>query len=106
MSEPVGQTCPDIDFIINSIKESVKCLESAKKSLNCEENSDALDNIDLAIREIKDFAVSGYYGRLVNLLEKLRASNSALREWGEEGEKQAEKLERENEELKLQLNTL
>jgi len=103
MSAPIGNTCPDIDSVIESIKTSLIYLESAKNELSRERYDETESYIDSAIREIEDFCDTGYYGKKNNLLEKLRESNSTLRQWGEELEKENEQLQKQIEEMEVSI---
>lgn len=65
VSEPVGNTCPDIDSVIYIINQMRSYLTDG-------EASDAIDT-----------------------LEKIRSANSELREWGKSNGKEADDLEKD-----------
>jgi archaellum component FlaC len=69
MAAPVKHTCPDIDKVIKSIND---LLEIAKKW----EDESYYNEVEYYLYDIPD------------KLEKLRDSNSSLRDWGEEIEKE------------------
>jgi hypothetical protein len=73
MSAPVKHTCPDIDALINSVRELLKIADNSDESI-----------AEDACYLLKDFEWK---------LEKLRDSNSSLRSWGEELESEVDKLE-------------
>lgn len=82
-SEPVKQTCPDINRIQKTINEIINNFESFKEE---DDIQDLLDNMKDASWELKD---------IYSTLEELRSANSALRDWGYELTSLAENLESE-----------
>lgn len=96
MSAPVKYTCPDIDKIIADITEVVKEVQytdnDEREALEAKLNF--VDNLDK------------YTGRWYNPLEELRASNSGLREWGEEQEVRADDLEADVKRLECEVDVL
>jgi predicted nucleic acid-binding Zn-ribbon protein len=81
MSAPIRHTCPDIDKVISNINEAIKLLSAIPK----------MEDIEL-IKQYADYANDELY-RLDDILEDLRSSNDALRNWGHDLEKQIEELE-------------
>ena len=83
MGAPVGNTCPDIDYIINAIKTS----ETLAKDFYYNLKDKTIDEIEDSFRDMHH-----ELSDLESKLEELRDANSALRSWGET-------LEEENNEL-------
>jgi hypothetical protein len=86
MKAPVNYTCPDIDICIAWLKTSKDHILAA---INCIDSEwDAYD-----LQKHLDEAYK--YCDIAKELEELRASNSALRDWGYELANELEKLKRE-----------
>ncbi len=82
-SEPVRNTCPDI----NRLQKVIESIRNDFASFNDSHTAeDFLDNMNNASWELKD---------IYDTLEELRNSNSALREWGHELTSLAEQMESE-----------
>lgn len=90
-TEPVKNTCPDIDRIISTITSICKQMESCN-------DDDGKDVLLECISEWKSELESIGTGRN-NDLEDLRHSNSSLRDWGNEMYNDAERLELERDEF-------
>jgi hypothetical protein len=90
-TEPVKNTCPDIDGIINTITSIIKQMES------CGEE----DSVEFLLENISDW--KGDLGDIACgrwcILEELRNANAKLREWGQEMYDEAERLEKERDEF-------
>ena len=83
--EPVGNTCPQINYIQSCINDAVK---ECKKDY---------DSFDLAKDGFSD--VIYYIEDIPNELERIRDANDMLREWGNALLDRVKKLESENERL-------
>lgn len=84
MSAPVKHTCPDIDASIKRLKDII---------LSCRSIED--DSIRKDIEWEADYVIDD--------LERLRKANAALRDWGEELEKQVAEKDDEIYELEEKL---
>ena len=82
-SEPVRQTCPDINQLQKTIESLRNDFASFNDSHTIEDALDSMNNASWELRHIYD------------TLEELRNSNSALREWGHELTSLAEQMESE-----------
>lgn len=95
MGAPVKHTCPDIDSVIKSIRNSLRiCADSMKSIGKGEPYYDCFDDIDTELRGVEDS------------LEELRNANSSLRDWGEGLEDKVNELDLRVDDLEDQLNTL
>ena len=83
--EPVGNTCPQINYIQSCINDAVK---ECKKDY---------DSFDLAKDGFSD--VIYYIKDIPNELERIRDANDILREWGNALLDKVKELELENERL-------
>ena len=83
--EPVGNTCPQINYIQSCINDAVK---ECKKDY---------DSFDLAKDGFSD--VIYYIEDIPNELERIRDANDMLREWGNALLDRVKELESENERL-------
>ena len=83
--EPVGNTCPQINYIQSCINDAV---EECKKDY---------DSIDIAKDGFSD--VLYYIEDIPNELERIRDANDMLREWGNALLDKVKELEYENERL-------
>lgn len=83
--EPVGNTCPQINYIQSCINDAVK---ECKKDY---------DSFDLAKDGFSD--VLYYIEDIPNELERIRDANDMLREWGNALLDKVKELESENERL-------
>jgi predicted nuclease with TOPRIM domain len=90
MAAPVKITCPDIDKYIRYIK-MVICKDRDLK------NMDETNLCDTAC------AMNSELENCIGYLEELRASNSALREWGEGLEEEVEQAANTIYDLELKL---
>jgi len=92
-SEPIRHTCPDIDAAIDSLKSIGKEIDKAETIDDCDLKgwSSVIDDI--------------VYGNHC-VLEKLRTSNSSLREWGNDLVSDIEGIENENEQLQKEIRRL
>lgn len=90
-TEPVKNTCPDIDRIIATITSICKQMEG------CNEE-DEKDGLLECISDWKSELESVGMGKF-NDLEDLRNSNASLRDWGNEMYNDAESLESERDEF-------
>ena len=93
MGAPVGNTCPDIDQVIEAIKESLKCYNNICSYVDDLQDTELTDRQSDWLSYLKsetDEIEHHLWG-----LEDLRNTNSKLREWGEELE--SEKYDFENE---------
>ena len=90
-TEPVKNTCPDIDGIINTITSIIKQMES------CGEE----DSVESLLENISDWKgdLEGIACGRWCVLEELRNANAALRDWGQEMYNEAETLEKERDEF-------
>ena len=83
--EPVGNTCPQINYIQSCINDAVK---ECKKDY---------DSFDLAKDGFSD--VLYYIEDIPNELERIRDANNSLRDWGNALLDKVKELESENERL-------
>ena len=83
--EPIGNTCPQINYIQSCINDAV---EECKK---------CYDSIDIAKDVFSD--VIYYIEDIPNELERIRDANDMLREWGNALLDKVKELESENERL-------
>ena len=95
-TEPVKYTCPDIDKVISTIKEIIENM----KSIDTEDDI-INDYLSDWISELNSIGGNNY-----SMLEDLRSSNSALREWGIDMYNEAEKLEMELDEANNKISNL
>lgn len=79
--EPIGNTCPDIDRVIETLREIVKEIESV----------DETEDLDWLLYSWGSQLKVLYDGRLSEL-EQLRNANSELRSWGWDNYNLAKKL--------------
>ena len=86
---PVGHTCPDINQCLTWLKEARQWIDSAKQKITEIETEDSVHHI------MHDLEEAIKYMNVDDLLEELRESNSALREWGYELVDYISKLENE-----------
>jgi predicted RNase H-like nuclease (RuvC/YqgF family) len=97
MGAPIGNTCPDIDKVIDAITNSQKSVQAALDNLtdlltHTEDMTERqIEWAQNAEDEIRD--VDSELWRLEDVLEELRHANSALRDWGEGKEAEIEELE-------------
>lgn len=78
---PVKYTCPDIDKAIKKIRSALDIAHLAKRPLEKDDDS------------YRDFeAIEDELWSIEDVFEELRSSNQALREWGEELEKERDEL--------------
>ena len=82
-SEPVRNTCPDINRLQKTIKDIQSDFASFKDTDDVNDFLDSINNASLELRNIYD------------TLEELRSANSALRDWGHELTSLAEQMESE-----------
>lgn len=78
--EPVKHTCPDIDKLIKSVEFIYRSIKGYERLEEIDDFKDILGTIDC---EISDF---------VDILERLRSSNDALRQWGVDEANQVDDL--------------
>ncbi len=79
--EPVKYTCPDIDSVIKSIKDTIRLCSRIKGNETQEELISLFSEIDNIL-----------YGN-VDMLEQLRKSNDSLRNWGIDEANKVDELE-------------
>lgn len=94
---PVRHTCPNIDTVINWLKQARKSIqnvsdlvEDMKINFNDEEREkygDTFNDINEILRDASNHI------DIERELEELRDSNSALRDWGHDLVKEIEELE-------------
>lgn len=82
-TEPVRHTCPDIDRLQKTIKEIRNDFATFNDTCDI---SDFISSMENASWELKSISET---------MEELRASNSSLRDWGNEMYEDAEKMENE-----------
>lgn len=75
--EPVGNTCPTIDDLVEKVKESIRAAVGIKNLVRNEPSEDELDQIRYAADEIENAL---YHAE--DQLEELRDANTQLRNWG------------------------
>jgi hypothetical protein len=85
MPAPISQTCPDINTIQTSIKTALKLANQGYQE--CSWPPQGLEILTDIIYEL-----DGLEGKL----EDLRKANAALREWGQQMEKEKIELEKDN----------
>ena len=90
--EPVGNTCPQINYIQSCINDAVK---ECKKDY---------DSFDLAKNGFSD--VLYYIEDIPSELERIRDANDQLRDWGNALLDKVKELESENERLNEIINNL
>lgn len=90
--EPVGNTCPQINYIQSCINDAVK---------ECKKN---YDSFDLAKNGFSD--VLYYIEDIPSELERIRDANDQLRDWGNALLAKVKELESENERLNEIINNL
>lgn len=79
-SEPIGQTCPQINRALKSIKQSFDNIEYYNNRIErYSEDQDAVANAE----NIKSEA-SSLHSFIIDQLEDLRVSNDKLRSWGQD----------------------
>lgn len=71
LDEPVKHTCPDIDAVHRTIKESIRSLELAASRTVDEEARDEMERV-----------ASDLGWDILDKLEEVRAANHELRSWG------------------------
>jgi len=97
MSEPVGNTCPTIDKVIEAIREAY---DAATNSLN-----------DFDEPNINDFqsafmCIKNSLYQLDYLLEDIRNANHKLRDWGNDLESELDDVTRERDSLQNEVDQL
>lgn len=88
MGAPVGNTCPDIDKVIEAIRASLISVGGIDNLIiNCP-NETEVDQIRYEVTCIENelYHVEG-------IMEELREANSKLRDWGEGLEEEVSSLE-------------
>ena len=80
-SEPVKNTCPDINKLQKTIKDIQSDFASFKDTDDVNDFLESMSNASWELRNIYD------------ILEELRSANSALRDWGHELTSLAEQME-------------
>jgi hypothetical protein len=75
--EPVGNTCPTIDDLIEKVKESIRAAVEINHLVRNEPNEEELDQIRYAADEIENVLFHAE-----DQLEEIRDANSQLRYWG------------------------
>jgi chromosome segregation ATPase len=99
---PVGNTCPDIDKVVDAIKESQKSISAILNHIGELQSFDEYTTRQEILQDnIADEAsnIDNGLWRLEDELEELRSANSALRDWGEELASECEELEKELEKV-------
>lgn len=99
---PVGNTCGDIDKVIDAIKESQKSNDAINSYIGELQSFGEYTTRQEWLQESIADEVSNidhYLWRLEDELEELRSANSALRDWGEELASECEELEKELEKV-------
>lgn len=91
---PVGNTCPDIDRAIKSLKRAMDAIQGVADDLDAirvnlteEEEDKYSDSLYTLIRALED---AKYDIDISGDLELLREANSSLRDWGYDLAKQLE----------------
>ena len=74
MSAPIGNTCPDIDALIESVKQCIKSVKEVEHFTNNIPSEEELNNITYAVDNINNEL---YY--FEDRLNDIRVSNSTLR---------------------------
>ncbi len=101
---PVGNTCPDIDRVIDAIKESQKSISAIIGHIGELQSFDGYTTRQEWLLETmadESSTIDNELWRLEDELEELRSANSALRDWGEELVSECEELEKELENTKI-----
>lgn len=94
MSAPVRHTCPDIDKAIKAINDARKCIQDATDSVDNDDKNESLKYAD------------DYLWGLDTMLEDLRSSNDALRQWGHDLEKEIIEKDYRIDDLETQVSDL
>lgn len=95
---PVGNTCPDIDAVIEVLAGVADRLDAIAGQLEDQHNADDLDTQAGNLRTL-------FEGRR-SPLEELRTANETLRKWGNEQHEGAYNAEQEVKELRGQISEL
>ena len=90
INHPVGYTCPAIDEAINSLGEIADTLHNVADDLKEVVKEEYIKQIVQAVAELETLYEGSH-----SKLEKLRESNDALRNWGDELYSERDCLEKE-----------
>jgi len=103
MSAPVKYTCPDIDAILESLREVAESLDYFDKNIDPTEIGEAPQALidDLDIQNLR-YILESQEGAL----EDLRRSNASLRDWGTEEEERAGSAESKLEDAQAEIEDL
>lgn len=89
--EPVKHTCPDIDYVIDSVKAAISYIDS-KSSTETYTYEERCEDAKNALIYLEDY------------MEEIRSANSALRDWGNNLTTLAEDLEDQVSDLQKQID--
>lgn len=99
MGAPIPYTCPDIDAVIEHIKEQATELRLLQKKIDktpYEKYEDLMGEVSSSIAGVESELGTYFeksWGSSSNPLEKLRSSNDTLRSYGEDMEEQRDQLD-------------
>lgn len=92
MSAPVKNTCPDIDKLIEYIKKAMKIAKDGRN--------------EFPQADVEFYDIYSYLDGCEDMLEDLRKSNSALRNWGYDLEKVVKQHEVQLSDMEGQIENL
>jgi chromosome segregation ATPase len=98
---PIGNTCPDIDSIIETLSGVADRLSTIADQLDCPALADLVEDLNTQSANVQQI----FDGRR-SPLEELRSANDTLRKWGNEQHQRADDAESEVQNLRKEINEL